>query len=285
MTVTCVKIFYILSRHLIQRCACTLVVLSNVSDCAASLSHLSHIIGTLVRVTAKIISCGDWRLHLVLRTQISQWRDGPRSSIFLWARVLFLLVFRPVVVAPCFSFHVCSPSRCWLYVLCCTTVRGIFAWFFACDARLFTLVPSSQRASMLTYDILPNRGLHLWCLPISIASRCGIQNHSHKCCNNARVAPRSKESLQLCRLHNMPLNANMIQHSVPSTATASVFGSIQHRVHISRRSTCECCRSDGGGGQITSWGSSSWDTSARIFDTFCSVHKPSSSRILWMPPS
>jgi len=104
-------------------------------------------------------------------------------------------VFRPVVFAACFSFHVCSPSRCSWYMISCTAVRGVFAWFFAWDAHFFTRAHSSKRASMLTYDILPNRGLHLWCFDISITSRCGIQNLSHKCGNNARVAPRSEESL------------------------------------------------------------------------------------------
>jgi len=161
------------------------------------------------------------------------WHGGPRGFIFLWAWVLFLPVFRPAVFAPCVSFHVCSPSRCWLDMICCTAVRGIFAWFFACDTHFSTRVHSSKRASLLTYDILPNRGLHLWCLPISIASRCGIQNLFHKCGNNAQVAPRSEESLQFCRVHNMPLYTNMKQQSVPSTATISVFGSTLHRVHTS----------------------------------------------------
>ena len=106
-----------------------------------------------------------------------------------------------------------------------------------------------------------------------------------KYCNNARVAPRSEESLQFCRFHNMPLYTNMMQHSVPSTATTSVSGSIQHRMQIPWRSTTECCRSDGGGWQTISWGCSSCDTSARILATFCWVHKPSSSRILSMLPS
>jgi len=127
---------------------------------------------TLFRVTAKNISCGDWRLRLVLRTLFSQWRSGPRFSImiFLWARVLFLPVFRPVVLAPYFFFHFCSPGRCWMNMICCTAVRGLFAWFFARDAHLVTLVPCSKRASMLSYDILLNRGLHLWFFLISIAS-------------------------------------------------------------------------------------------------------------------
>ena len=69
-----------------------------------------------------------------------------------------------------FSFHVCNPSRCWLHMICSTAVRGIFAWFFAFHAHIFTGVNSSVRTSMLTYDILPNRCLHLWFHPISIAS-------------------------------------------------------------------------------------------------------------------
>jgi len=38
------------------------------------------------------VATGD-SLHLVLRTLFSRWRTGPRCSIFLWARVLFLPVF------------------------------------------------------------------------------------------------------------------------------------------------------------------------------------------------
>jgi len=154
------------------------------------------VVGILFRVTVKNISCGDWRLHLVLRTQFLQRRGGPRCSIFLWSRCFFLPVFRPSVFAPCFSFHVCSPSRCWLYIICCTAaVRGIFSCFFAGDAHFFTPLHSSKLALVDLTDILPNRCLHLWCLPISIASCCGIQNLFHKCGNNARVAPRSDESL------------------------------------------------------------------------------------------
>jgi len=178
---------------------CERLTLQEILDFMAKRKYkeiFSHIIGTLFRVTLKNILCGDWQLYLVLRTQFSRWHGGPHCSIFLWARVLFLSVFWPVFFGACFSLHVRGPSRYWMYTICCTAVRGIFAWFFACDAQLFTRVYSSKRACMLlTYDILPNRGLHLWGLPISIASRCGIQNLSHNCGNNARVAPRSEESL------------------------------------------------------------------------------------------
>ena len=37
--------------------------------------------------------------------------------------------------------------------------------------------------------------------------------------------------------HTLPLYTNMMQHSVPSTATTSVFGSTQHRVHTPWRYT------------------------------------------------
>jgi len=76
-----------------------------------------HIIATLFQVTVQNMAGGERQLHLVLRTQFPQWHGGPRCFIFLWARVLSLPVFRPAVVAPCFSFHVRKPSRCWLYML------------------------------------------------------------------------------------------------------------------------------------------------------------------------
>ena len=173
----------------------------------------------LVRVTVKNISCGDRLLILVLRTQFSQWRGGLRCFIFIWARVLSLLVFRPAVVAACFFFHVRSPSRCWSHMICSTVMRGIFAWLF----DIFTRGNSSERANMLTRYIPPNRGLHLWCLPISIASRCGILNLFHKCCNHVQVAPRSEGELQFCRVHDIPLFTNMKHHSEQRTATIRVL--------------------------------------------------------------
>jgi len=76
----------------------------------------------------------------------------------------------------------------------------------------------------------------------------------------------------------MPLYTNMKQHSVPSSATISVLGTIQHTVHTPWRSTTESGRCEGGGGEAMTWGCSSWDTSARILATFSSVK----SRILSM---
>ena len=182
-------------------------------------SLTSHVIA-LLWVTVQDIRCDDRRLHPVLWPEFSQWCGaaigflsvrgpfvwdsvplaswcgGPRCFIFLGARAL-----KPAVFAACFSFHVRSPSRCSSEKIGGRYIRGIFAAFFALHAHVSTRKDSSERAIMLTHDIPLNWDLHLWFFPISIASRCGIQNLVHKCSNNAEVAPRYEETLKLCRVH------------------------------------------------------------------------------------
>jgi len=215
----------------------------------------SDIIGTLFWVTIRNISCGNWRLHLVLRAQFSQWRSGPRSCIILWAQLPFLPVFWSVVFAPCVSFHVCSPSRCWLYMICCTAVRGIFAWFFACDAHFFTRVHSSERASTLTYDIRHT----------TYDIRHTTYERASMTYDIRHTAQSSPAPLIFPHFHRVALrDPEPLRMSL-----GNYIDVLSLDIYI-------------GGGEVLIWGCSSWDTSARIVDTFSSLCKPSASRILSM---
>ena len=233
-------------------------------------------------VTFQNISYGDQRLHLVLRTQFLRWRSGLRCFIFLGARAHFLPVFRPAVFAPYFSFifAVWVGADCiWFEVL----LWG--AYLLDSLPLMLTLslvgippsVPACWRTTYYPIEACTFNSPHFH----RVVS-CGFQNLPHKCSNNAEVAPRSKETLRLCRVHDIPSYANMKQHSVPSTATLPVLCATQHRVHTRRRCTTESGRCEGGAGEAIAWGCSSWDTSARIFDTFSSLYKASTSRFLSM---
>ena len=98
---------------------------------------------TLFRVTVKNISCGDWRLHLVLRTQFSCWCGWPRCHLPLSPGAFSPYLFRPVVFAPCFSFHVYSPSLLGAYSLDSLSVTFTFS--------LVCILPSVPTCWRTTY--------------------------------------------------------------------------------------------------------------------------------------
>jgi len=147
------------------------------------------VVGILFRITVKNMSCGDWWCPPGLANAV--------FALTLWAALLHLLLI-PVIFPPCLWTN-CLRSLLFLSCLLSESVLIVYNLLYCCEGHIFLFlcrwrslfhsIAFLKACVDLTY-ILPNR-----CLPISIASCCGIQNLSHKCGNNARVAPRSEESL------------------------------------------------------------------------------------------